>query len=108
MDYNQPNPVPIGHVIFDPLTGEQRSGSWGVQLVAVGAPGVYTFLLSEAMGGIPRTDDQVFDLHVDVSVKEIFTGYTFTPKPGAGFVLDFGAPMVNPISVRISKLNHQQ
>lgn len=108
MDYNQPNPVPIAHVIFDPVTGDQRSGSWGVSGVKVNAPGNFTIGISADMGGVPLTDEQVFDLHIDVSVKEIFTGYTITPKPGAGFLIDFGAPMVNPISIRISKLNREQ
>jgi hypothetical protein len=71
--------------------------------VAVIGPGQYTLALSPELGGIPLTPDQVFDLHIVPSVKEIFTGYTLTPVPGTGFTIDFGAAMTNPISISIAK-----
>lgn len=104
MDYNQPNPLPIGFVIFDPATLAQRSGSWGVGPIQSVIPGQsFSVPIVPDIGGTPLTPDQVFDLHIVPSVKEIFTGYTLTPVVG-GFVIDFGAVMVNPISISIAKI----
>lgn len=104
MDYNNPNPIPVAFVVFDPVTLAQGSGSWGVSsLTATIAAQAFQVLLSSEMGGAPLTTAQVEDLHIVASLKEISFGYTVTPVVG-GFVIDFGAALVRRLSIQVSKM----